>query len=130
MSDALDLARSIYARWERGDFSDASWAAPDIECVNAFDGVSTRGVAEMAVAWRDWLAAWEEFSVTADEFVEIRDGVLVLTRFHGSGRTSGLSVDDLPGACHFDIRDGKVVRIRLYTDRPAAYAEVGLPTGR
>ena len=91
----VDLVRSIYRPWEHGDFSSAEWAHPEIEFVIA-DGPtagSWTGLAGMAQGYRDFLSAWEEFRVEAEEFRELGGGrVLVLSHFGGRGKTSGLKL--------------------------------------
>jgi ketosteroid isomerase-like protein len=125
----LDLVRSIYADWERGDFGDAEWAEPEIEYVIA-DGPSPgrwSGLAGMAEAMRDWLGNWEDFRVEAEEFRELDENrVLVLDRSSGRGKTSGLDVERARGATLFHIRDGKVTRMRAWFDRDRALADLGL----
>ena len=127
----VHLVRSIYAAWERGDYSSAEWAHPEIEYVHG-DGAtpgSWRGLADMAAAWRDWLGAWEEYHTEADEYRELDDErVLVLAHASGRGKTSGLEVGEMRtmGASLFHVRDGKVTRLVNYFDRERAMAELGL----
>jgi hypothetical protein len=91
----------MYADWERGDWTSAEWADPEIEFVIA-DGpsaFSTKGLARMAEQWRTWLEAWEGFRMEADEFRELSgDRVLVLHRYSGRGKTSGVDLDQTQSA--------------------------------
>ena len=125
----LDLARSIFAAWERGDYSSADWADPDIELVFA-GPVEDRysGRRGMAAGWRSFLGAWEEFRVEAEEYRELDDErVLVLAHFEGRGRTSGVDVSRMltRGASVMRVRRGRVTRLVLYTDRERAFADTG-----
>ena len=130
----LDLVRSIFADWERGDFNSTEWADPEIQYVFA-DGPTPgtwTGLAGMAEVWRDWLSAWDGLSVSAEEYREL-DGehVLVLTLYTGRGKTSGLELAQMrsQGATQFHIRDGKVTRFVGYWDRQRALADLGLAAG-
>jgi ketosteroid isomerase-like protein len=125
----LDLVRSIYADWERGDFSSVEWAHPEIEFVIA-DGPSPgswTGLAGVAEGTRDFLSAWEEVRFEADEYREL-DGerVLVLIHRSGRGKASGLEIERRSGASLFHVRGGKVTRLVLYLDRDRALADLGL----
>ena len=131
MSENLDLVRSIYADWERGDYGSARWAHADIEFVTA-DGPepgSSTGLTHMAAALRSFLSAWKDARADASEYREIDDErVLVLVRFSGRGKTSGLELTHLhsKGAFLFTVRDRKVTRFVRYFDRDRALADLGL----
>ena len=123
--------RSIVAAHERGDYSATEWAHPEIEYVIA-DGPSPgswRGLAGMAGAVREFLNAWDECRVEADEYRELDDQrVLVLTHRSGRGKASGLELAKRwpKAACLFLIRDGKVTKHVVYFDRDRALTDLGL----
>jgi ketosteroid isomerase-like protein len=132
MSSAnLGLVRSIYADWERGDFSSTEWAHPEIEYVMA-DGPSPgrwRGLGGMAKGFRDLMDVWAEVRIDAHEYREL-DGerVLVLLDRSGRGRASGLEIGQMrtKGAHLLHVRGGKVTRFVFYWERERALADLGL----
>ena len=131
MSENLDLVRSIYADWERGDFSRADWAHPHIEYVRA-DGPEPgtwTGLARMAEAARTYLDAWNDFRFVADEYRELDSGrVLVLYHSFGRGKTSGVELEQVrTEAAHvFHVSGDQVVKFVIYLDRDRALADLGL----
>ncbi len=129
MSENLDLVRSIYADWERGDFSSAKWAHPEIDFEFA-DGPEPgrwRGLEEMAARYGDWLRGWRDFRAAPEEYLVVDDQrILVLVQNSGRGRASGLELEQRSVANLFEIREGRVTRFVLYWDRDRALADLGL----
>jgi ketosteroid isomerase-like protein len=128
----LELVRSIYAGWEKGDFGSNEWAHPDIEFSFA-DGPEPqlwRGLEAMAEGYREWLRAWREFRAEPEEYLLVDDErVLVLVRNSGRGRVSGLEIAERTVANLFHVQEGRVTRIVVYLDREHAFRDVGIRRG-
>jgi ketosteroid isomerase-like protein len=131
MSENLDLVRSIYADWERGDFTHVEWADPEIDYA-IMDGPAPgrwRGVAGMAKGWGDALGAWTDLHAEAEDYQEVdEERVLTLARNKARGRESGIELPEAwtRHAAVFHIRDGKITRLLIYFDRDRALADLEL----
>ena len=133
MSQAqVELVRSICAAWGRGDCGETHWVDPGIDCRFIGDtpaAGASKGLDGMRTAWREWLSAWQDFQVEAEEYRELDDErVLVVQRFAGRGKTSGLEIGQVwtKAASVFRIREGKVTELLLYTDHRRALADLRL----
>ena len=132
MSENLDLVRSIYANWESGDFSRIDWADPDIEFAwpEGLDaGPGGRGRRALTEGWRTTLAPWDNLSVTAEEYRELDDElIIVLHRVRARGKMSGLQIEEdlTKGAVLFALHQGRVRRLVTYLRRDRALADLGL----
>ena len=125
----VEFVRSIYSAWQRGDWSSVAWAHPQIEFTIADGPVpfTSTGVRGMAENWRNWLGAWEDFGMTAEEFRELDDErVLVLHSYSGRGKLSGLELEEVhsKSAILLHVRDGTVTRLVGYNDRERALADL------
>lgn len=131
MFQNVEVVRSIYADWERGDYTATDWQHPEIEFAMA-DGPNPgcwTGAAGISDGWGDFLSAWNDFRQVADVYRELdHERVLVLFHFGGRGKASGLEVEQMgsEAAGLFFLSDGRVTRVVLYFDRNAALDAAGL----
>ncbi len=123
----VEIVRTLFARWNEGDYSDTDWAAPDIAFVMKTPGGGTsQGVEAMSESWRNFLRAWEEFQGVPQEVIEAGNQVLVLNEFGGRGSASGVPIKGMRGAALFTFERGRVVRLALFTDWDEALEAAGL----
>ena len=131
MSQAnVEALRPVYAEWSAGNWrpvfevysDDMEWGWSS-EFPNP--GVY-RDPAERNRRLHEWLSPWEDWRCEAEEYVDHGDHVVVLTRYRGTGKGSGATVDTR-GAHVWTLRDGKVVRLEVFADRTRALESVGLP---
>jgi ketosteroid isomerase-like protein len=128
-AENIDLVRSIYADWERGDFSGSEWADPDIEFAYAGgpEPDTWTGPAGMAHGWREWLRDWVDFSAKPVTYMEVDDErILVLVRNVGRGKASGVEIEQRSVGNPFEISDGRVKRLVVYLDIERASADLGV----
>jgi hypothetical protein len=132
VSANLDLVRSIFADWERGDYGRADWADPsiEIELVGGPQPGRWTGFAGMVEVARSIFDAWEGFHHgSGAQFRELDDArVLCFYSLLGRGKTSGMDLAQMQsqGTAVFRIRDGKVVSLIINWDRDRALADLGL----
>jgi ketosteroid isomerase-like protein len=132
VSANVDLVRSVYSDWERGDFSSSAWADPEIEFIQV-DGPEpsyATGLAGMAASFRARKNVFEQVRVEAEEVRELdAERVLVLVRNHARAKVSGIDIEQLGGsrtAQVWKIQNGRVTHLAIYWDRRRALAELGL----
>ena len=124
----LEVVRSIYAGWSRGDFGRSDWAHADIEFVyvGGPEPAASKGIAQMNATWREWLRGWDGFRAEPVEYRVIDDRrILVLVRNRGTGRLSGLEFEERSVGNYFELDGGRVTKLVVYLDGARALADLG-----
>jgi uncharacterized protein len=124
----VEIVRAIYECWERGDFrATADKVAPDFEWKQVH-GVVEPGShvgADANRALRSIFEVYEDFRVEAEEYLDAGDTIIVVVRAHGTGRGSGLHVDQWLAQA-WTVLDGTPVRMEQYPTREDALDAVRL----
>jgi ketosteroid isomerase-like protein len=125
---SVELVREIYERFRAGDIEGSlALHDPDVEVHDrpeipdpqVFHGhegvVSALGVSQ---------AEFERLDLVPEEFIGVGDKVVVVVRFVGCGRESGVPIDER--LCHvWTLREGKAVRMEVHSGREEGLRAAG-----
>jgi uncharacterized protein len=124
MSEAnVELVRTIYERFRAGDSDGAlSLCGPEIEVHDRPeipDPQVYRGHDGVLSSLRASQAAFTGLDLVPEEFLDAGERVIVVFRFRGKGRGSGLLIDERL-AHLWTIRNGQAVRMEVHSGRDEA----------
>ena len=85
---------------------------------------SYRGPAEIRQAFDSWFESWEWMQVEVEDMVESGERVLVTLHQRAQGKGSAAEVE-VRSFNVYEFRDGKLVCIRLFTERELALEAFG-----
>ena len=126
----IDVLKPVYEQWSQGNFrpvTDAYGADLEWGWSEEFPGIAgvDRGAEGQSEKLLTWLSTWEHWRVEVEEYRTNGDFVVALCRYIGRGKGSGVDVDT-PGAHLWTVRDGRAVRMIVYSDRERALEAAGL----
>ena len=129
----VEALRWLYGEWAKGNL----WALRDIADPNIewewaeamaslYGGPRIyRGLEEISAATLEWLEAWDSYWMTAEEFIEAGDQIVVLMRVHARGGDSDTVIEQRLAAV-WEMRNGRATRVRYYAERAEALKAAGL----
>jgi ketosteroid isomerase-like protein len=123
--EIVERAIGAFSRKDTEAFSEL--ITPDFEWkvgLAAIEGEVFRGPDGVRTYFERLRGAWSEFHFLADEYRDLGDAVLVLGRLRGYGRGGEVPVESPVGAV-WELRDGRIWRLRAYLTHAEAIAAAG-----
>jgi ketosteroid isomerase-like protein len=124
----VDVVRDSLRVWRQTGAPAWDLIAEDIEVHDhdIMDAGEYRGRAGVERWLGDWEAAWSDFGMRAEEFIDAGEHrVLVFVRMNATGRESKVRVER-EDAILYALTDGLIRRIDYYNNRPEALAAAGI----
>jgi ketosteroid isomerase-like protein len=114
----VERIEAVYREWAAGNFrAGGELFAPEVSFEAIADGRRAIGREAIADFMREFLAQWSDFRIEAEEIEERGDSIVVTERQKGTGKASGIALEQTDYAI-WTFSDRRVVRVRWTFDRP------------
>jgi ketosteroid isomerase-like protein len=122
----VEIVRRLLEACNRRDFDALlDTGDPEIEIVTLMSGMY-RGHAEWRLLIEQMAEEVSGFQLVPEDLIDVgQDRVVAVTRWVGTGRTSGIATSQTIGLV-YTLRDGLVVRQESFRNRDEALKAVGL----
>ena len=119
------VQRALEASTRRDDKATFALYDPEVEIYGQVDGATYRGLTGVRTYFRDWFAAWRDFSIDAEEWIDAGEDVIAALHLRAWGRQSGVPVEERVWHV-WTLRDGRLWRLRIFATKAEALEAVGL----
>jgi ketosteroid isomerase-like protein len=127
--ETIELAHRTYAAFNRRDLDEVLQVFdPDVEVHDPPEMPDSTVHYGREAVMRDWqrtFDSFDEFSIEIEDCRDLGDELLLMLRYRGRGRESGVTVD-APVAHVVTTRNGRLLKLRQFLDRQQALEAVGL----
>jgi ketosteroid isomerase-like protein len=123
----VEIVRRSYAAFDRGDLAAAlDDADPDL-VVRRYDpeDATWHGPEGFVQSFVDWTEGFDQFSASAEEFIDAGDRVIVRIHQIARGKGSGVPVEADFWFVH-KLSGGKVTRLDMFASKAPALEAAGL----
>jgi len=124
--ETTELLRQFYEYFNQRDLDAVlELCAPEVEVykdpevVEMVAAFTPRGQERVAQYLRGWLDSWDAYQARPEQILEGGEEVAVLVHLRARGKGSQFDIEE-DMADVFTVRDGKIVRLRLYIRRQDA----------
>ncbi len=123
----VEIIRGVFEAFQRGDVSGMLDLMTDDMVTHRIepDDAIYHGKEGFFQATADWIEGFDDWTATAEEFIDGGDAVLVQVHQTARGAGSGVPVESRLWFV-FAIRDGKVARLSFHLRKAEAFDDAGL----
>jgi ketosteroid isomerase-like protein len=121
----VETMRRAFAAWTQGELADAIEFVDENAIIRPIIGPEWRGPQGLLEMFTDWVEGFDQFSMTAEEFIDAGDSVVVRVRQEGRGSSTGVPVQVIFWFVYW-VKDGKMTRLEMFEDREPAFEAAGL----